>query len=109
MVVGCLTVGVMMYVRYPALSSAERVRHLEPIDWRKCCIASEASLPDAAVVTEFQVESLASRTVLRVKLAPGGWRLVDLVDGRSISGLTEQEATEVAANFSRVPSHVHTP
>ncbi len=107
MVVWCLTGVVMMYVRYPALLPAERVRHLEPLDWRRCCVVSESSLPDTATVTEFQVESIASRPVLRAKLTPGGWRLVDLTDGQLMPGLTQQEAAEVAASFSRATAPVH--
>ena len=92
---------VMMYVRYPALSPTERLRHLEPLDWRGCCVVSEASLPDDAAVIAFQVESLASRPVLRLRLAQGGgWRLVDLSDGHLVSGLSEREAATVAATFS---------
>ena len=101
MVVWCLTGVVMMYVRYPALSPAERVRHLEPLEWRDCCVVSESSLADEALVDTFQVESVTSRPVLRVKLAHGGWRMIDLIDGHLMSGISERQATDVAATFAQ--------
>jgi hypothetical protein len=100
MVVWCLTGVVMMYVRYPALSPAERLRHLKPLEWRGCCVVSESSLADDALVETFQVESVPSRPMLRVKLAHGGWRLIDLIDGHLISGVSERQAADIAATFS---------
>lgn len=101
MVVWCLTGVVMMYVRYPALSPAERLRHLEPVAWRGCCVVSESSLADGALVDTFQVESVTSRPMLRVKLAHSGWRLIDLIDGRLVSGISERQAAQIAATFSQ--------
>ena len=101
MVVWCLTGVVMMYVRYPALSPAERLRHLEPLEWRGCCVVSESSLADEALVDTFQVESVTSRPMLRVKLAHSGWRLIDLIDGHLISGISERQAADIAATFSQ--------
>jgi uncharacterized iron-regulated membrane protein len=101
MVVWCLTGVVMMYVHYPALSPAERLRHLEPLEWRGCCVVSESSLADAALVDTFQVESVISRPVLRVKLAHGGWRLIDLIDGHLVPGISERQAADIAATFGQ--------
>jgi hypothetical protein len=101
MVAWCLTGVVMMYVHYPALSPAERLRLLEPLEWRGCCVVSESSLADEALVDTFQVESVTSRPVLRVKLAHSGWRLIDLIDGRLISGISERQAADIAATFSQ--------
>jgi uncharacterized iron-regulated membrane protein len=101
MVVWCLTGVVMMYVHYPALSPAERLRHLEPLEWRGCCVVSESSLADAALVDTFQVESVVSRPVLRVKLAHGGWRLIDLLDGHLVPGISERQAADIAATFGQ--------
>jgi hypothetical protein len=92
---------VMMYVAYPALSSGERLVHLEPLDWEACCVVGDESLPDDARVDSVEVEMLTGRPVLRVKLTRGGWRLIDLIDGHTLAGLTARQAEGVAAAFDR--------
>ena len=105
MVAWCVSGAVMMYVRYPQLSSGERLRHLEPLDWGRCCVVREGSLADDKPsgsdkpVDEFQVEMMAREPVARVRFVDGGARLIDLSDGRVIRSVSAREAEEVAATF----------
>src|ERR1700753_2191484 len=77
MVLWCLSGMVMMYVPYPQLTEAERVQHLQPIDWNVCCTAS------GTTVSKFQVEMLGSRPVLRE-----GGKVVDLSTGQPINSVS---------------------
>ncbi len=99
MVGWCLTGIVMMYVRYPQLSQADRLQHLQPVDWRGCCAASASSLADGASVAAFQVESLAGRPELRVQFANGSRQLIDLINGRTLSAVSPQDAARVASGY----------
>jgi len=101
MVGWCLSGIVMMYVGYPALLPSERLRHLEPIDWRSCCVIDDAELPDDAAVTAYEVEMIATHPVLRVKLADAGWRVVDLSTGHAITSFTALDTQAVATSFDR--------
>jgi hypothetical protein len=105
--VGVLMVAwcIMMYVRYPQLSSGERLRHLEPLDWVRCCVVSEGPLADDKApasdrpIDEFQVEMVASVPMARVRFVDGKTRLIDLSDGHVIGSVSAHEAEEVAATF----------
>ncbi len=96
MVGWCLSGVVMMYVRYPELSQAMRLRRLEPLDWHGCC-AKAASLPDGASVEGFQIEGLAGHPVLQVRFTDYSSRLIDLSDGRGISEISQRQAAAVAS------------
>ncbi len=96
MVGWCLTGIVMMYVRYPEVSQAERLRHLPPLDWRGCCTLGATSLPDDAPIEGFQVENLGARPVLQVQFADRTARLIDLLDGHTIAGISKAQATLIA-------------
>ena len=96
MVGWCLTGIVMMYVRYPEVSQVERLQHLQPLQWRGCCAVGVDSLPDDAAVERFQIESLAGRPVLQLQFAGRSPQLISLTDGRVISGVSRQQAADVA-------------
>jgi hypothetical protein len=99
MVGWCLTGVVMMYVRYPLLTHTERLRRLQPLDWRGCCDVSAASLPDDAAVAGFEIESLAGRPVLHVQFAGRSGQLIDLIDGHAIAAVSQQQAADIAARY----------
>jgi uncharacterized iron-regulated membrane protein len=107
MVAWCVSGAVMMYVRYPQLSSGERLRHLEPLDWGRCCVVREGSLADDKPpasdkpIEEFQVEMVARVPVARVRYVDGKTRLIDLADGHDIGSVSAQEAEDVAASFGK--------
>jgi PepSY-associated TM region len=88
MVLWCLSGMVMMYVPYPQLTEDERVQHLQPIDWSRCCTV------DGPAVSSFQVEMLDRVPILRVTRKT---RPVDLSTGRPISAVSPEA---VAANYA---------
>jgi len=94
MVVWCLSGIVMMYVPYPYLSEADRIAHVPPIDWRSCC-----TLPETGPWSGFEVETIGTRTVLRVRSEHGRSRLFDLTNGTALEAVSESEATAVAGEF----------
>jgi hypothetical protein len=99
MVGWCLTGIVMMYVRYPEVSQADRLQHLRPVDWRGCCVASPASLSDDASVATFQVESLAGRPELHLQYADRSGQLIDLINGRIMAAVSLRNAANVASGY----------
>jgi hypothetical protein len=100
----CLTGIVMMYVRYPALSPAERLQRQQPLNLHRCCVIGAAALPQEPALESFQVESLAAQPVLRVQFADGSRGLIDLANGESISGISAQRAADIAkANTAQTP------
>src|SRR6185312_13812815 len=98
MVGWCLSGIVMMYVSYPELSPAERLRGLVPLDWKHCCVLPAQSLADNETVAGFSIEELGDEPVLRVRLA-SGTRLLDLTNGRSIASVPESLAMRVAGQY----------
>jgi PepSY-associated TM region len=109
MVGWCLTGVVMMYVRYPLLSQAERLRHLQPVEWSGCCVVSAASLSNDAVIEGFEIESLDGRPVLHLQFAGGDGRLIDLLNGHAISAVSQQQAAGIAARYRpEIPDHSDT-
>ena len=96
MVGWCLTGIVMMYVRYPAVSQVERLRRLQPLELRGCCAVGANPIPDDASVDRFQVENLAGRPVLQLQFADRGPQLIDLTDGHAVSGVSRQQAADIA-------------
>jgi PepSY-associated TM region len=99
MLVWCLSGVVMMYVSYPSLAEGDRLQHLAPIDWHRCCAAIGAQLADDAIVDRFQIEMLADRPVLRVRPQDGRSLLIDLLDGRALDGIDETQAAGVARSY----------
>jgi len=103
MVMWCLSGIVMMYVRYPSLSEAQRMAALRPIDWTDCCTANDvfdAGLP----VGRMEIEMLAGRPVMRIVQGDGPARLIDLTSGARIDGIAADQARSVATAFGRPAS-----
>jgi hypothetical protein len=99
MVMWCVSGVVMMYVSYPALDRAARLKHLAPIDWSGCCKISAALSADTDRVGQSQIEMLAGRPVLN--LGNGSKHsLVDLVTGSAVDGVSAEQAAAVAARFT---------
>jgi uncharacterized iron-regulated membrane protein len=105
MLMWCLSGVVMMYVTYPELSRAARLRALEPIDWSGCCSVGDDALGDAERVDRFQVEMLAGVPVLRLTSPSGERRLIDLTDGMAIGRVSLAQAESVATDYARAGGH----
>ena len=58
---------VMMYVGFPRLTEAERVRALAPIPWQGCCQFGEGLLSDDQPIVRAQLESHLGEPALRVR------------------------------------------
>jgi uncharacterized iron-regulated membrane protein len=99
MVVWCLSGFVMMYVPYPQLPEVERVRHLAPINWRRCCVIEPEALAAQAPIAMFQLEDIEGRATLRVRYADGYLRMVDLESGAPNDGIAPGQAAAVAARY----------
>lgn len=95
----CISGAVMMYVRYPQLSQAERARHLPPIDWSGCCTVGDA-LSDAARAGPFQIEMVAGRPVLRLRAGRRS-SLIDLTSGQAMPKFSSPDALAIASSFAR--------
>jgi hypothetical protein len=99
MVMWCLSGVVMMYVSYPALGERTRLEHLAPLSLSECCKISEALLTKTTPAGHAAIEMLAGRPVLF--LAPQfDPRPIDLLTGSFIDGISADQATFVARNFS---------
>jgi hypothetical protein len=109
MAVWCITGIVMMYVRYPALSSVERLGHLPPLDWHGCCVLHPSSLADDARIDRFQVEMVGTRPMLSLQTAGGRLSLIDLTDGHTVTMLSARGAEDVATTFSRAANDLGRP
>ncbi len=105
MLMWCLSGVVMMYVSYPQLSPAARLRALEPIDWSGCCILGDDALGDAERVARFQVEMLAGVPVLRLTSSSGERRLIDLTNGTVLGSIPLMQAESVAADYAQAGGH----
>jgi len=95
MLAWCLSGVVMLFVAYPSLPQDERLARLPQIDWARCCAFGEAIAPDARVEAA-AVEQVAGRPVLRLKLAEGGRRTIDLSTGQRMAPVSRVEAAAVA-------------
>lgn len=101
MAMWCLSGIVMMYVPYPALAPAERLKGLAPLDWTRCCTTADLpGLDDATRLRALQIEMLDGRPALRLATEGGRRRLLDLTNGREISEITPNIAGAVAREFS---------
>ncbi|WP_372784030.1 PepSY domain-containing protein [Phenylobacterium sp.] len=104
MLLWCLSGAVMLFVPYPSVSQDERLARLPRIDWSHCCVIAGAAPADAAVRAA-TIEQLAEGPVLRLRLADGSRRLIDLSNGHVLNGATRAEALVVAEAWGR-PSSV---
>jgi uncharacterized iron-regulated membrane protein len=99
MVMWCLSGVVMMYASYPHLDESSRLRHLAPITWNGCCKISDQVLTDGEPVSEFQMEMLAGRPVLRLR-GDAATRLIDLTTGAPIGAVSLEHAAAVARSYA---------
>lgn len=100
MLLWCLSGMVMLFVPYPSVSQDERLARLPRIDWSHCCVL-EGAAPGDAHVASATIEQLAGAPVLRLRLAGGGRRIVDLTNGRPVTGATQLDALAVAETWGR--------
>ncbi len=96
----CLSGIVMMYIGYPALTRAEQLRALRPLELHTCCASLDRSLADEEPIASFQVQMLAARPVLRVRRPGGSSSVLDLSDGHAIEPVSPEQAHTVAASFA---------
>src|SRR5215471_3589199 len=75
---------VMMYVGFPRLTEAERVRALAPIPWQACCQFGE-QLADDQPIVRAQLESHLGEPALRLRRVGARDGLVDLARGASVA------------------------
>jgi hypothetical protein len=100
MALWCLSGFVMMYVPYPALSPAQRLRGLPRLDLSDCCTVNREILADGDRVGQFEVEMLGSQPILRLERA-GAPSQIDLTDGRALPPPAAADAQGVAVAFAR--------
>jgi uncharacterized iron-regulated membrane protein len=100
MAMWCLSGVVMMYVSYPNLDENSRLHNLTPIDWSGCCRISGAVLRDSDRISEFQIETLAGRPVLRLRSLAAS-RLVDLNTGLPMTRVSAEQAAAVANGYAK--------
>jgi hypothetical protein len=104
MLLWCLSGAVMLFVPYPSVSPTERAGALTRIDWSHCC-ALDSAPPTDVRVRAAEIEQLAGAPVLRLVLAGGDRRMIDLTSGRPIARIGRDQALSVAAAWGR-PSEV---
>lgn len=92
---------VMMYVRLPVLTDAERVAHARPIAWQAVRQSPETLFAQAqsALPAELRLQQWLGEPVYRLSAA-GRAMAFSAVDGRRISDIDANEAVRVAAEFS---------
>ena len=96
MALWCLSGFVMMYRGYPAVTPAQRMAGLRPLD-----LSGMARAPDLgrAPIEDFRIEMLADRPVLRLAGAQGR-RILDLRSGTPVERIGAGEAAAVASRFA---------
>ncbi len=102
MLLWCLSGVVMLFVHYPQVGRDDRLARLPPIDWSRCCTfggSVEASTPVAAAA----IEDLAGAPVLRLRLAGGERRVIDLATGSPLQQVSAGTAVAVARTFAGDP------
>lgn len=88
---------VMLFVRWPEVTEAERAAGLAPIPWDRCCDLT--SFGPAQVLDDAVVEAVAGRPVLRT-----GGETFDLARGGVLAPLTRSEALQVARAHAGRPA-----
>ena len=96
MVMWCLSGVVMMYVSYPALPEASRVRQLAPIAWDECCNVPQILRTDRGPLAGAQIEMLAGRPALYLE---DQTHPIDLLSGSFVSGISAPQAAEIAKTY----------
>ncbi len=95
----CLSGIVMMYVGYPELTREDRLRGLSPVDLKSCCSIPNDALADNDRISSFQLEMLGAHPILRLQVADGASRMIDLIEGKPVAGTTTQQAQQVARSY----------
>src|SRR4051812_3774197 len=72
---------VMMYVQFPRVTEAERLRVVPMIPWQTCCNFAEGVLGDGQQVLRAQVENQLGVPVLRLRRVGQLDSVVDLAQG----------------------------
>jgi hypothetical protein len=99
MTLWCLSGFVMLYSGgFPDLPNKDRIAGLRPLELVDCCALGDISLADDVRVSDFRVEMLGGRPVLRLA-ASGPPRLYDLRTGAGVGEITEADARAVALAF----------
>jgi hypothetical protein len=96
MVMWCLSGVVMMYVSYPALPEASRIKQLAPIAWDDCCNVPETLRTDRGPLAGAQIEMLAGRPALYLE---DQTHPIDLLSGSFVSGISAPQAAEIAKTY----------
>jgi hypothetical protein len=96
MVMWCLSGVVMMYVSYPAMTDAARIKPLAPIAWEGCCRLPAALRSDPKFLAGAQIEMLAGRPVLYLDEQS---QPIDLLTGSAVGEVSAGQAAEVAKAF----------
>jgi hypothetical protein len=90
---------VMLYVGFPDLSGAERLRYRAPLDWRQVSITPDEAMHRLALEgfpRELKLEMSGDRPVYRIASSTGPtW--VSAVDGQPIEAVDADAARDVAA------------
>lgn len=101
MLMWCLSGFVMIWVKYPAMTSGGqdlRVEGLAALEYANPPVLPEA-IADNARITSFRVEMLADRPVAHIRWR-GGSGVFDLADGSPIADIREREALQVATTYA---------
>src|SRR5215467_12598113 len=75
---------VMMYVGFPRLTEAERLRAVSPVPWQACCRFGDL-LPDDQPILRAQVENHLGEPALRLRRIGARDGLVDLARGTFVT------------------------
>lgn len=100
MTLWCLSGFVMMYQSFPALTAAERVRGLAPLQFEDCCDPARIGLADDTALTEARVEMLAGEPVLRLARSVGPTLAYNLRTGAPLEELSRDQVSRVAHDFA---------
>jgi len=76
---------VMMYVGFPRLLEAERLRALSPIPWQACCQFGDRLLAEDQPIVRVQIESHLGEPALRLRRVGARDGLVDLAHGALVA------------------------
>jgi len=91
---------VMMYVSFPALTDAERLRYLSAVDGGSVRITPDAAMSIAGVKTfpqELRLQMLRDTPVYRITDWEGARIAVSAVDGHRIDHIDADDAAQIAA------------
>src|SRR5262245_276560 len=75
---------VMMYVGFPRLTEAERLRIQSPVPWQTCCRFGERIHDDQPIIRA-QVENYAGAAALRLRRVGQPDSLLDLAEGAFVA------------------------